>query len=68
MTKEQIKAGIAYASTTAQAVAEKIGTTKQNFSNKLQRESFTDSDLRKIADAIGAEYKTYFEFSDGTQI
>lgn len=68
MRKEQIKGALAYAGKNQTEAAEALDTTKQNFYYKLQRETLTDQELEKIAESIGAKYKCYFEFEDGTKI
>ncbi len=67
-TTKQVKAAIAYAATSAAAVAERIGTSPQNFSQRLSRDALRPADLERIADAIGAEYISVFRFPDGKEI
>jgi len=53
----------------SQAVlARAIGMSPSNFNQKLKRETFTNSELERIAVALGATYKYGFEFPDGTKI
>jgi len=40
---------------TATQLAEKIGTTQSNLSKKMKNESYTVSDLEKIAEALNLE-------------
>ena len=68
MKREQIKAAIAYAGISMRQLAEKIETSNQNLSQKINRETLTDQELKQIANILGCEYKCYFEFKDGTQI
>ena len=49
-------------------LARRIGTSPQNFSSKLRRESFTVSDLEDIAKATGTTFKRYFELENGESI
>ena len=44
----------------AAVLAEKTGQTRQNLSNKMQRNSFQTSDLEKIADALDADLLIQF--------
>ncbi len=67
-TEKQIKAVIAQASTNQKKLAESIGMTPANFNQKLKRCTFTDEELKEIANELGATYHCYFEFEDGTKI
>lgn len=42
------------------AIAESTGQTRQNFSNKMKRGDFKESELRRIAEALGCELKISF--------
>lgn len=42
------------------SVAESTGQTRQNFSNKLKRGDFKESELRVIAEVVGCELKISF--------
>lgn len=39
------------------ALAEKIGTTRQNLSNKLSRDNFSEKEIRAIAEALDCAYE-----------
>ena len=41
----------------AAKLAGMIGYSPQRFGDKMKRESFTDEELAKIAEAVGCEYK-----------
>ena len=49
---------------TIKELAEKIGTTGNNLSNKLSRDNLTEKDLRVIADALNCDYDGIFTFRD----
>lgn len=70
MTKEQkIKMAVAYRGISQAALAKTIGTTPSNFNQKLKRDTFTDEELEKIAEALGAQFRPCaFMFPDGTEI
>lgn len=68
MRKEQIKGALAFANSSQAKAAEALQTTKANLNKKIMRETLTDTELEKIAESIGAKYKCYFEFEDGTKI
>ena len=70
MTMEQkIKMALAYRDMSQAALAREIGMTPSNFNQKLKRNTFTDEELRKMAEALGACYiPASFDFPDGTKI
>ena len=69
MTMEQkISMALAYRNKSQAELARAIGMTPSNFNQKLKRETFTTTELEKIAEAVGATYHFGFEFPDGTKI
>ena len=42
--------------------------TRQNLSNKMSRDNFTEKDARAMAEALGCEVVVEFRFPDGTVI
>lgn len=42
--------------------------TRQNLSNKMARDNFTEKDARDMAEALGCEIVVEFRFPDGTTI
>jgi len=67
-TSKQVRAAIAYAGETISSIAEKAGTSRQNLTQRLNRNGLHPADLEKIAQAIGAEYISIFRFPDGKEI
>ena len=49
-------------------ILEKAGTSRQNLTQRLNRNGLHPADLEKIAQAIGAEYISLFRFPDGKEI
>lgn len=49
---------------TITALAEKIGTSRQNLNDKLARDNFTEKDIRQIAAALNCSYETVFTLND----
>ncbi len=45
-------------------LAEKIGQSRQNFSNKLSRDNFTEKELHTIAKALNCTFEANFVFND----
>lgn len=69
MTIEQkIKMALSFKGISQAELARKMETTPSNFSQKLKRETFTKSELEKIAEELGGKFVIYFEFPDGTKI
>ena len=42
--------------------------SRQNLTNKMTRDNFTEKDIIKIADALGCKVDVVFTLPDGTQI
>lgn len=67
--EQRIKAAAAYSGISQAKLAAAIGMTPSNFNQKLKRCTFTEEELRKIADALHATFVPFsFSFPDGTTI
>ena len=54
---------------TIKELSEKLGYKGSNLYGKLDRDNFTEKELRAIADALGCNYEGVFTFRDtGKQI
>lgn len=54
---------------TIKELSEKLGYKGSNLYGKLDRDNYTEKELRAIADALGCDYKGVFTFRDtGKQI
>ena len=49
---------------TVTALAERIGISPQNLTNKLKRDNFTESELREIASAMDCTFEAAFALND----
>ena len=49
---------------TVTALAERIGISPQNLTNKLKRDNFTESELREIAAAMDCTLEAAFALND----
>ena len=49
-------------------LAKATGQTRQNLSNKLKRNNFSESELKTIADALNCTYVTAFRFNDTEEV
>ena len=65
---EQIKVLCVRQNISQAELARRLGTTPQNFSAKLKRESFTVSEIEEIAEVAGVEFEKMFILSNGEQI
>lgn len=61
---EKIKVVLGRRNMTLGELAEKTGQTRQNLSNKMSRDNFTEKELRKIADALDCTYYAGFTLND----
>ena len=68
MTSEQIRMILMRKKITIGTLADMLGQSRQNFSNKLSRDNFNVSELREIARVLEIEYESKFVFPDGTKI
>lgn len=49
-------------------LAEKTGQSRQNLSNKLSRDNFTEKDLLEIASALDCTYHASFLMNDTGEV
>ena len=49
---------------TKAALAERVGMTRQNLSNKLARNNFSEKEIREIAEALDCAYETKLTMRD----
>ena len=61
---EKIKVVLGRRNMTLGELAEKTGQTRQNLSNKISRDNFTEKELHKIAEALGCSYFAGFTLND----
>ena len=61
---EKIKVVLGRRNMTLGDLAEMTGQTRQNLSNKMSRDNFTEKELRKIANAHGCTYQACFTLND----
>ena len=66
--EQRIKMALAYTGKTQGWLAEKLGTSPQNFNTKLKRNTLPPEDMEKIAAIFGAVYEVAFVFPDGKRI
>lgn len=65
---EQIKVLCIRNNISVAELARRMRTTPQNFNSKLKRESFTVTDLEKIAEAVDCSFERKFVLGNGERI
>lgn len=65
---EQIKVLCVRSDISVAELARRIGTTPQNFSGKMKRESFTIAELEDIADAVNSSFERKFVLKNGEKV
>ena len=65
---EQIKVLCVRYNISEAELARRLGKSPQNFNSKMKRESFTISDLEKIAVVTGVEFERKFLLTNGEKI
>lgn len=63
-TSEKIKILLNRRNMTLSQLADKTGQTRQNLSNKISRDNFSEKELKKIAAALDCEVQTIFTLND----
>lgn len=63
---EKIKVIMNRKNITMTELAAATNQTRQNLSNKMSRDNFTEKDIRDMAAALGCEVSIEFRFPDGT--
>ncbi len=63
-TGEKIKVVLKRRGLTMGDLAERTGQTRQNLSNKMSRDNFSEKEMREIAAALDCEYEAYFVMRD----
>lgn len=65
---EQIKVLCVRSNISVSELARRVGTTPQNFNAKMKRESFTITELEKIASAVESRFERNFVLLNGDRI
>lgn len=66
--KQKIKMALGYAGISQAELARRVEMTPSNFSQKLQRDTFTLEEMERIAAALGGEWRAEFVFPGGIAI
>lgn len=65
---EQIKVLCTRRNISLAELARRVGTSPQNFSSKLKRESFTIVELEEIANVVNVKFERNFILTNGDKI
>ena len=65
---EQIKVLCVRSNISLAELARRMGTTPQNFSSKMKRESFSIADLEYIAEMAGCSFERHFVLPNGEKV
>lgn len=65
---EKIKVILRRRNMTLADLAEKTGQSRQNLSNKMSRDNFTEKELQTIAAALGCTYSASFTMNDTGEV
>lgn len=65
---EKIKIMLRRRNMTLVQLAEKTGQSRQNMSNKMSRDNFSEKELYTIAEALECTYEAHFVMNDTQEI
>lgn len=65
---EQIKVLCVRSGISEAELARRLGKSPQSFNAKMRRESFTISDLDRIASALGIQFSRHFILANGEEV
>lgn len=61
---EKIKVILGRRNMTVKELADKLGTSRQNMTNKFARNNFSEKELREIATAMDCSFEVQFTLND----
>lgn len=67
-TSEQIRVLCVRTGVSLSELARRINQSPQNFNAKLKRNTITQDELNRIADALDVTYEQYFVLANGEQV
>ena len=66
--KQRVKSACEISGMTLTELANKLGTSQQNLSKRLDNGKLSQDDYIAIANALGCEYISWFCFPNGTKV
>lgn len=67
-TKQKVETACKIAGITVTELGAKMGMSQASISKRLTTGKFTQAELEKMAEIMGAKYHSYFEFPDGNKV
>jgi transcriptional regulator with XRE-family HTH domain len=67
-TAEKIRVILKRKAMTVSQLAEMTGQSRQNLSQKLERNNFGEEELRMFAEKMGVRYESYFVMENGDRL
>ena len=67
-TAEKIRIILKRKGMTVSRLAELTGQSRQNLTQKLERNNFGETELRELAEKMGVRYESYFILEDGDKL
>lgn len=67
-TAEKIRIILKRKGMTVSRLAELTGQSRQNLTQKLDRNNFGEAELRELAEKMGVRYESYFILEDGDKL
>lgn len=64
---EQIKTLMNRKNVTMSKLANRLGTSRQNLSNKFHRDNFPEKEIARICEALGGEYEIIIDDKAGNK-
>ena len=65
---EKILAACSHAGIRQATLAERLGSSRSAFNQRLRHKKFSIADLEQIASELGAEFVCRFVFADGSEV
>lgn len=66
--QQKIETACSMAGITQAELAKRLNTSPQAWNKRLKTGKFSDEDFKRIAEALGCNYKSGFYFSDGNKV
>lgn len=67
-TAEKIRVLLKRRNMSISKLAELTGQSRQNLTQKLERDNLNEKELHQIAEAMGCVFESYFVFDDGEKL
>lgn len=65
---KRISMALAYRGMSEASLARALGTSPSAFNQRMKNDKFTAEELERIGEIVGAEFRAFFVFPDGTSV